>query len=178
MTIGATRPDRPQREDACAPAAQPETAERRDETTRRFVAAGEILVTRRYGACAMTRAEPRRAFRGVGLWVQTDGPLGEVEGYSLWLVGADGMPSLRLAFATDDNDIVAEWRGRAAALGLPPLMIHADGVVEELRPQVGPLIIGRVTQRPRRAHLDRRRPRFLRRRKTGHPLPGSLTAAR
>ncbi len=62
------------------------------------------------------------------------------------------------------NEVVAVWRGLAAATGYPLITQSEDGAVQHPYPQIGRVQLGRI--RIRRRHGLGRRPRFLVRRKT------------
>ena len=71
-----------------------------------------------------------------------------------------------------ETDVVAVWRGVAAASGLCPMTMDESGALHRPFPQIGRLRLGAI--RIRRGHglLGGRRPRFLTRRKTAR-LPRS-----
>ena len=71
-----------------------------------------------------------------------------------------------------EADVVAVWRGVAAASGLCPMTVDDSGALHRPFPQIGRLRLGAI--RIRRGHglLGGRRPRFLTRRKTAR-LPRS-----
>jgi hypothetical protein len=65
-----------------------------------------------------------------------------------------------------EEDVIAIWRSMAAASGLTPMMRAWNGKTEPLACQLGRLRLGRVADRRRLGVLNRRRPRFLARRKS------------
>lgn len=67
----------------------------------------------------------------------------------------------------DEDEAVATWRSVSAATGLPMLIEAPDGTVSAPAPQLGRLALGPIRHRRCLAVLKGRRPRFLRRRKTG-----------
>lgn len=69
------------------------------------------------------------------------------------------------------DDVVATWRSLGAASGLPLVVEGLDGRHETVFAQIGPLRLGAAHARRRRGLPDRRRPRFLMRRKTGRLPP-------
>lgn len=65
-----------------------------------------------------------------------------------------------------EEDVIALWRAIAASSGLTPMMRAWNGKTEPLACQLGRLRLGRVADRRRLGVLNRRRPRFLARRKS------------
>jgi hypothetical protein len=65
-----------------------------------------------------------------------------------------------------EEEIIALWRSIAASSGLTPMMRAWNGEAEPLACQLGRLRLGRVADRRRLGVLNRRRPRFLARRKS------------
>jgi hypothetical protein len=67
--------------------------------------------------------------------------------------------------APDDSEVIAVWRRAAADLGLPLIIVTADGGLSVVSPQLGLLGIGTPRPRRRNAILSKRRPRMMLRRK-------------
>jgi hypothetical protein len=67
--------------------------------------------------------------------------------------------------ASDDSEVIAVWRRTAAELGLPLIIVAADGGLSVVSPQLGLLGIGAMRPRRRNAILSKRRPRMMLRRK-------------
>lgn len=67
--------------------------------------------------------------------------------------------------APDDSEVIAVWRRTAADLGLPLIIVTADGGLSIVSPQLGLLTIGAMRPRRRNAILSKRRPRMMLRRK-------------
>jgi hypothetical protein len=70
-----------------------------------------------------------------------------------------------LLVASDLYDVAADWRGWSELFSLPMLMIESDGSVVPLEETLGSLRTGEPVERRRAA--NKRRPRFLARRKPG-----------
>ncbi|WGD29492.1 DUF6101 family protein [Ancylobacter sp. WKF20] len=128
-----------------------------------------LVLRRRTAGVPMKLTLPLAAYQGLAVALLD--PQGEDEGVAIVLVHADPALSVTLYSAPHIDDVVAEWRGWSAALGLPMLVTEADGT---RRPAYG--MIGRVTvatprlRRRGRGALKHRRPTMLRRRAAGRPL--------
>lgn len=127
-------------------------------------ATGELLVTRSLACVRITCREPRAAFQGVMLKVPQ---MRASEGYEIVLAAVGGHEDVLLARDIGEDEVVACWRGLARALGLPPVLCHANGETEFLHKQLGAVTLGRQSARRRRRFVADRRPRFLMRRKIG-----------
>lgn len=121
----------------------------------------------------LTLTVPTSAYRGVAVRMEADAT-GGVR-VNLELQHRDPMLSVPLALADDPADIAADWQAWGKVLGLPLLLIEADGRVSEPVERIGRLTV--AAPRPRRMHsfFADRRPRFLARRKTGG-VPSELIA--
>ncbi len=115
---------------------------------------------------------PMAAFEGVAIRIVPDriGDDGEVEGDGVAVVELmhrDPQLSLPLSVASDLGDVAADWKAWARVLGLPMLLVEADGSWRPIETRIGQIAV--AAPRPRRARsvLNGRRPRFLARRKTG-----------
>lgn len=73
-----------------------------------------------------------------------------------------------------EEDVIAVWRSIALASGLTPMMRAWNGRTEPLACQLGRLRLGRTQDRRRTGVLNRRRPRFLVRRKSTRLPPRPL----
>jgi hypothetical protein len=81
------------------------------------------------------------------------------------VVDKQGNALLRLGpFA--EEDVIAVWRALGASSGLPLMIQHEDGRLEQPYAQVGRVHLGPIRIRRRHGLLNGRRPRFLVRRKT------------
>ncbi len=84
---------------------------------------------------------------------------------------SDPTLTLPLAIAADPAEIAADWQAFARRLGLPMLLVRADGRVEEPVRRTGALTVADPKPRRRHAFFADRRPRFLVRRKVGMRRP-------
>jgi Family of unknown function (DUF6101) len=74
--------------------------------------------------------------------------------------------SVPVFMASDGGDAAAEWKSWGRVLGLPLLVVEADGALREPFSRIGRVVIGTPSpRRRRRSVLRRRRPSILRRRK-------------
>lgn len=109
---------------------------------------------------------PANAFKGVAARAIEDGD-GNVT-VTLELLHNDPLLSVPLLVADDLEDVAADWRTWAEFYRLPMLLIEADGVARTLDESLGNAVqsatsIDRRQGRP----TNRRRPRFLARRRSG-----------
>lgn len=108
---------------------------------------------------------PVRSYRGVAVRMAAteQGDLTVI----LELHHADPDLSVPLLVVSDPTEIAADWQAWSRALGLPMLLIEADGSVSRPVQTLGGIVPG--TPKPRRMHsyFADRRPRFLARRKPG-----------
>lgn len=113
----------------------------------------------------IARALSFGAFDGIAARAMED-EAGDVT-VTLELHHSDPSLCVPLLVASDLDDIAADWRGWSDRVGLPMLMVEADGVARTLEQSLGK--IRTDTPSPRRAGraVTRRRPRFLARRQTG-----------
>jgi Family of unknown function (DUF6101) len=132
---------------------------------RAFVGAtGEILVTRAVAGVRITSPEKRSSFTGVILKVPS---AGKGARYAIVLASKLGADDIVLEQCLREHEVVARWRAIASSLGLPALILHADGELEYLQIQLGGIIVGSADTDRRRNPSRNRRPRFLMRRKSG-----------
>ncbi|MBS7539654.1 DUF6101 family protein [Ancylobacter lacus] len=133
------------------------------------VARDAVSLTRRLGGAVERRRVPVAAYRGLAVVLLE--PDGDGEGVALVLTHDDPTLDVVLHAAPDADDIVAEWRGWCAALGLPMLVPLAGGGYSPAAAMLGPLPVGTPAgRRGRRAALRHRRPSVFRRRSRGQPL--------
>lgn len=115
---------------------------------------------------------PVDAFKGVAVHMIPDGESGDIL-VTIELMHADPALSLPLAVADDPEEIAADWQSWAKVLGLPLYIVDLDGTARIAVEQIGPLQSFAPARRRKPSDLAKRRPRFLRRRKTGRT--GALT---
>lgn len=130
--------------------------------------ADRIVMARRISDVAMKINLPLTAYRGVAIRV-VPGANEEQDSFAVVLSHADPGLEVPLFEATDDSEVIAEWRKWGSTLGLPLVMEGLDGrsVVAETR--LGDVAVSRPRPRRARSFLKNRRPRFLMRRRTGKP---------
>lgn len=127
------------------------------------------IVKRRLAGLPLTVVVPVGVFRGVAVrMTAVDG--GQVT-VSIELLHNDPALSLPLVVTDSYDDVLADWRAWSRTLGLPLLIVEADGSLAEPMPQIGRLRYDGAVPR-RRPPMAARRPRFLRRRKTGAAAAG------
>lgn len=126
-----------------------------------------VVVRRSVGGMRMALNLPVSAYRGVSIRVAAPGPDGNIA-TAVVLEHHDPSLTLPLYVAPDGDDVAAEWRAWANALGMPLLVADADGGSHEPFKRMGSLQVARVApRRRRRSALRRRRPRMpLRRQAT------------
>jgi len=108
---------------------------------------------------------PARAFKGVAARAIEDNE-GNVT-VTLELMHNDPQLSVPLLVADDLDDVAADWRAWAYEYRLPMLLVEADGVARTLEESLGAVKTKPVKPR-KRPTSQKRRPRFLARRKTGN----------
>ena len=107
------------------------------------------------------------AYRGVA--IRMEPPAGATAGtVAVVLEHSDPRLSLTLYRAAHGSDVVAEWRTWGRALGVPLLVVEADGRLREPFERIGAVAVARpVPRRRRRSSLEARRPALpLRRRRS------------
>jgi hypothetical protein len=125
----------------------------------------------------------RRAVRGIRMNVGV--PVAEFHGVSMRILPPEGDEpaatavmlehrdpglSVPLFMASDGSDLVAEWKSWGRVLGLPLLVVDADGTLRDAFQRIGSVALGAPSPRRRRRNAVKwRRSRFLRRRKPGRP---------
>lgn len=110
---------------------------------------------------------PVKAFLGVAIRLTPESDETPA-GVTVMLEHRDPALSVELYSAQDSDDVVAEWQLWSRVLGLPPLVTGSDGGFTEPFPRLGAVRCSAPTQRRRRrSALQRRRPKFLVRRRSG-----------
>ncbi len=109
---------------------------------------------------------PIKSYRGVAVRVV---PSTEANPGTLVVELAHERPSfcLPLLSGKTPEDVAVDWQCWSRSLGLPLLLVEADGTMTEPMSRVGQLMILDPKPRRRRNASTTRRPRFLVRRKTG-----------
>lgn len=128
-----------------------------------------VVVKRPLGGVDATIACPIRAFRGVAVRMALD-PATDRLRTEIELMHRDAAMSLPLASVEDlgdGEDVAADWQAWGKALRLPLLIVETDGAVREAVPRLGGVAVAAPRARRMVASLKHRRPRFLKRRKTG-----------
>ena len=126
-----------------------------------------VVVRRAVRGIKMAVNLPVATYLGVAIRMAPpmDGTPGEV---SLVLEHRDPALSLPLYRATDGIDVVAEWQSWARVLGMPLLIVEADGRLREPFGRIGALRVASPTRRRRRrSAIKMRRPTLPLRRKPG-----------
>jgi hypothetical protein len=130
-----------------------------------------VLKHRLSGGLPATMSVPVNAYRGVAVRMvpidAEDKVLATIE-----LMHADPSLSLPLMIADSIDDVAADWQSWSRVLGLPLLLVEADGSITEPMPQIGRVANSGPAPRRRSGSGAKRRPRFLTRRKTGHKRDG------
>jgi hypothetical protein len=86
--------------------------------------------------------------------------------FDILLSFGDDAPGALLFPDVAETEVVALWRRAAADLGQPLLIQTPAGETLEATPQIGLVLRGPTRERRRSYAMTKRRPRFLRRRKT------------
>lgn len=129
----------------------------------------QAIIKRRLGGIPTTLSTPVSAFRGVAVRMTGDAETGAVRTI-VELMHRDPAMSLPLVVIEDlgdGEDVAADWQAWGRALGLPLLIVDGDGTVRTPLEQLGGLVVNPAKARRAPASITRRRPRFLKRRKTG-----------
>ncbi|MDF2996376.1 MAG: hypothetical protein K0R27_2013 [Xanthobacteraceae bacterium] len=125
-----------------------------------------IVLRRRVAGIPMKLSLRVSAWQGVAVRLLDE----EGEGVALVLAHADPSLEILLYSAPTPDDVVAEWRGWSALLGLPMLVTRLDGTIEAAYPMLGRLIVARtIPRRRRRGALKHRRPTIFMRRAATRP---------
>ena len=114
----------------------------------------------------MTISLPISNYLGIAL--QINRPASPNAAVELALEHSDRAFSVPLCRADHACDVVADWQSLSSVLGIPSLLVEADGGLREAFARVGALRVGSPTwRRRRRSAISGRRPRILLRRKPG-----------
>lgn len=141
-----------------------------DERTRIVELSRERVVVRRaVRGIKMAVNVPVAAY--LGLAVRMQPPEADAPGtVSIVLEHHDPALSLPLFSATDGADIVAEWQSWSRVLGVPLLVVEADGRLREPVQRVGAVVIAAPRRRRRKRFvIAKRRPTLPLRRIAGVP---------
>lgn len=128
--------------------------------------ANRLEAARRLGAVAEKIVLPLDDYRGVAIRI-VPGATEDEDRVAVVLSHSSAAQELVLYEADDDENVIAEWRLWASALGLPLLMEGLDGRTIAADDRLGDVEVSRPRPRRRHALLAGRRPRFLTRRRTG-----------
>ncbi len=123
------------------------------------------IVKRRLSGLPLTVCMPVNAFRGVAVRSTSTNDGMDIS-VSVELLHNDPALSLPLVVTDSYEDVVADWQAWSRTLGLPLLLVEADGSLAEPVPRLGRLRFDGVVTR-RRSAMTGRRPRFMGRRKPG-----------
>jgi hypothetical protein len=97
--------------------------------------------------------------------------------YDIVLLFAEAVGERLLMAEAEESAVVAAWRRIAADLGQRLLIETTEGLVIEPARQMGRVLLGDLHDRRRCSAMTKRRPHFLRRRKTGR-LPARPVVVR
>ena len=126
----------------------------------------QVVRNRRLGTLASRITRPVAEYEGVAVRI-IPGETAEDDRVAVLLAHPDRSLDVSLFEASDDTDVIAEWRLWGSTLGLPLLIEGLDGALIAAEKRLGAVDIARPRPRRRHALLSGRRPRFLTRRRTG-----------
>jgi hypothetical protein len=128
-----------------------------------------VVMRRAVAGIRMNVGVPLAEFRGISMrLLPPEG--GELPAVAVMLEHRDPALAVPLFMANDGSDAAAEWKSWSRVLGLPLLVVDADGSLREPFGRIGRVGLGSPSPRRRaRAALKRRRPSILLRRKPGRP---------
>jgi hypothetical protein len=130
------------------------------------LASERVVLRRTLRGMKMTISLPISNYLGIAL--QINPPASPNAAVELALEHSDRAFSVPLCRAKHACDVVADWQSWSSVLGIPPLLVEADGSLREAFARVGALRVGSPTwRRRRRSAISGRRPRILLRRKPG-----------
>jgi len=139
----------------------------RDETTITVNRRGATMKrTLRQSGLPLHVALPARAFRGVAVRATETGP--EHALVTLELLHEDAELCVPLSVGYDLPGIAKDWQVWSELLGLPMMMIEADGVARTLEESARGLVSDEPQPRRHHSMFAERRPRFLARRRLGN----------
>ena len=129
------------------------------------LARDRVVLRRRVAGISMNVGVPVAEFRGVSMRILP--PEGEEPAaVAVMLEHRDPALAIPLFMASDGGDASAEWKSWGRVLGLPLLVVEADGGLREPFSRIGGVALGIPSpRRRRRGALKRRRPSILLRRK-------------
>jgi hypothetical protein len=125
-----------------------------------------VLRHRLAGGLAATTTVPIAAYSGVAVRMVANDAAGIILA-TIELMHGDPALSLPLVVAERIDEIAADWQAWGQILGLPLLLVEADGSITRPTPEVGRIMTAGPQPRRRSGLGAKRRPRFLTRRKTG-----------
>jgi hypothetical protein len=144
-----------------------------------YVIDRERIIVRRptRGGQDLTVSVPVSAYDGISVRMA---PAGDGADLRIFVELRHRDPDLTvpLVIADRPEEIVADWRAWGETLDLPLLVVGQDGTVRRADELAARSAVVVPTPRRRRAFLAGRRPRFLRRRKTGRRGPLEHIAGR
>jgi hypothetical protein len=127
-----------------------------------------VVFRRSVRGMRMTLNLPLTAFRGIAIRLQLDEPDKVPSSIAVVLEHCDPALSLPLFASAASDDVLAEWQSWGRVLGLPLLVVEADGSLREPFARLGALRVEPPTWRRRRRNaIARRRPFRILRRRTG-----------
>ncbi len=110
---------------------------------------------------------PMAAFEGVAARIVPSADGSDDGMVVIEILHRDPHLSLPLSVAETLDDVIADWRAWSRVLALPMLLVEADGTWRSLETRIGGVTVKPTRPRRRRSVLNKRRPRFLTRRKVG-----------
>ena len=113
----------------------------------------------------LSMAVPARVFKGVAARAVED-ETGTVT-VSLELLHHDPELCIPLLFAHDMDDVAADWHSWSRLMRLPMLVVDLEGQATPAQKMLGELMVEDPIERRKRITSVKRRPYFLRRRKSG-----------
>jgi Family of unknown function (DUF6101) len=130
-----------------------------------------VVFRRSVRGMRMTLNLPVKAFRGIAIRLFVEEPDKVPSSIAVVLEHGDPALSLPLFSSAASDDILAEWQSWGRVLGLPLLVVEADGSLREPFARLGAIRVEPPTWRRRRRNaIARRRPfRVLRRRSGASP---------
>lgn len=126
---------------------------------------GAVIKTRLNCGLAVSMALPTRAFRGIAARAAVT-PNGAYR-VTLELHHCDPQLCIPLLVSEDLDDIAADWHSWSRLMKLPMLIIDAGQNATSVRAMLGEIMVDKPQVRRKRRDIAKRRPRFLRKRKTG-----------
>ncbi|WP_208979173.1 DUF6101 family protein [Stappia stellulata] len=133
-----------------------------------YIDCQQVIVKRRLAGLPLTLVQPVGVFLGVFAEVAPGATPGTLSA-RIGLRHRDPAMSIELAASDKLEDLAADWCAWGEALGLPLLLVEPDGKVSRIDKSDEDAVAPMALPRRRVAALTARRPRFLVRRKPGHP---------